>query len=324
MDSEYDGSLELIRSLGVGVLSNEEYADKTSREARKAETDLESLKQRSFRQISNCWTQFSIAQEEARQEHEKKMMAEMVAKELDMFRGEMEKKEKDEDARIRNLYSALMGGGTPASSQVDTQFDVHGNKFVSIDGSPLIIESPPVRFPAAPRTYEAPSHDAASTWEKNIDFMEGRRLWDDTIPSSSPSTWGNDWERLRSVIPAPNIGFEKNGGGEEETYGHSKKAPAKDGVGRSDLKMPELNPANNARGMSVTFSNVNLVGSHRQGAHSPSSKRSILKPSAIQNAEALNTVLNAGCVAKDAEFDEVERILRLNEQKLAKLTALHF
>lgn len=338
MDSDYDISLELVRSLGVGVLSNDEYAHKTSREARKAETDLEDLKQKSFRQISRCWTQFNIEQKEARQEHEEKMMAAMVERELAMFRGEMKKKEEEEDARIRNLYTALIGdardpaGTTPPPLFDEVHFDVQGSKFLApIDGAPPIIESPPIRFPPSAKTYEfSKPPEFHTTWDRNIDFVETRL---DSMPSSPSGRRRKEKERLRSVIPAPLTGEHGR-----EWEPERRKSPAKaarDGVDIGDLSMPEINPAHNARGTSAsTFSQLRRLHSSRLVAHSNAARMqgspqrsSILKPSARQNAEACVgacTNLNAGSVAKDAEFDEVERILKLNEKKLAKLTALHF
>jgi len=328
MDSDCDASLELIRSLGVGVLSNEEYANKTSREARKAETELEELKRKSFFQISNCWTQFNITQAEANAEKEKNMVADMVARELGMFRGEMKKKEEEEAERIKNLYSSLIEKGPTPPSPRCTYVDAHGSRCVSIpNGGPLIIESPPVTFPRGPRTYETATN-ITNTWDKNIDFVERRCI---TNPSSSPSRAKPCRERLRTVIPSE-IGFEEKRGvgfNDDEDISGYKKAPAKDAVDISDLRIPELNPAHNARGPSINFSDPHYMAPHKtRGAvpltSSPAKKcpsKSILKPSAIQNADAY---ADPGCVTKDAEFDEMERILKLNEQKLAKLTALHF
>lgn len=108
----------VLRRAGLSVLTSD-YEQKSKSDTDDAMKDLSAFQRQMQEQIAHSWSQYHIAAEQARAEQEKEAISALVTKELDRFRAEQQKKEEKEEERLRHLYRGIMGD--PADSQKDEE-----------------------------------------------------------------------------------------------------------------------------------------------------------------------------------------------------------
>lgn len=162
-----DGVPECVHRVGIGVLTNEEFEQRSIREVRKMQADLAEISKNARAQLSQCWGQYHVTAEEIRSKKEQELVSEMVTKELDVFKQELKRREETEDERLRHLYNSILQkdegarhGDAPRVQKVEQDTLFYGrhvnDSLITADGVVPIIQTE-VRFPADPRRYEPPT-----------------------------------------------------------------------------------------------------------------------------------------------------------------------
>ncbi len=104
-----DTRTSLLRRVGLSVIDNVDFAVKARDEAYDAEEWLRNFRLKANENVARCQGQWEVVAEKARAEEEQRLISEKVERELEAFRQEMLRKEKEEEERLRHVYIDIMG-----------------------------------------------------------------------------------------------------------------------------------------------------------------------------------------------------------------------
>jgi len=103
-----DGSA-LLRRMGLAVLtSNTDFEEHARMEAHNAESKLAEIRQKAVLQAAQCRGHLDILAKEARAEEERRLISDLVSRELQAFRKEQSEREAKEEDHIRTMYRAML------------------------------------------------------------------------------------------------------------------------------------------------------------------------------------------------------------------------
>lgn len=103
-----DGSA-LLRRMGLAVwTSNTDFEEHARMEAYNAERHLAEIRQKAVLQAAQCRGHLDILAKEARAEEERRLISDLVSRELQAFRKEQHDREAKEEDHIRTMYRAML------------------------------------------------------------------------------------------------------------------------------------------------------------------------------------------------------------------------
>jgi len=110
-----DPQRAVLKRVGLSVLENSDFWQRSREEVTDAERELQELKREARLRASRCDAQLDHLARECRAEEDRRLISEKVGKELAALRREMQEKEAAENERLRHLYRGIMGGEQPST-----------------------------------------------------------------------------------------------------------------------------------------------------------------------------------------------------------------
>lgn len=106
---------DVLKRVGLSVLSNTSYWQRSREEASDAEQQLAQLKREAQLRKARCEGQLENLARDAKEEQERRLISDKISKELASLRQELQKKDELEEERLRHLYRGILG---PAKGEV--------------------------------------------------------------------------------------------------------------------------------------------------------------------------------------------------------------
>ncbi len=105
LDSRYAHE-GVLKRVGLGPASNEEYEDRSTREVRRKMRDLDEIGRGIKEQLKNCWTEIRIVEHDVKKEEERNMVSNLITQEIAQFKEDWRLKMREEDeAKLRKKLS---------------------------------------------------------------------------------------------------------------------------------------------------------------------------------------------------------------------------
>mmetsp|Transcript_60517 Transcript_60517/g.122839 ORF Transcript_60517/g.122839 Transcript_60517/m.122839 type:complete len:215 (-) Transcript_60517:24-668(-) len=106
---------DVLKRVGLSVLSNTSYWQRSREEASDAEQQLAQLKREAQLRQARCEGQLENLARDAKEEQERRLISDKISKELASLRQELQRKDELEEERLRHLYRGILG---PAKGEV--------------------------------------------------------------------------------------------------------------------------------------------------------------------------------------------------------------
>eukprot|EP00435_Cladocopium_sp_Y103_P020617 s215_g5.t1 len=110
---------DVLKRVGLSVLSNTSYWQRSRKEASDAEQQLAQLRREAQLRQARCEGQLENLARDAKEEQERRLISDKISKELASLRQELQRKDEQEEERLRHLYRGILGpakGEAPLSS----------------------------------------------------------------------------------------------------------------------------------------------------------------------------------------------------------------
>jgi len=112
----------VLRRVGLAVLtSNTDFEERSRREAYDAERHLADIREKAALQAAQCRGHLDILAKEARAEEERRLISDLVGRELQAFRTEQRDREAREEDHIRQLYRSILEPQGPPGEAFSVQ-----------------------------------------------------------------------------------------------------------------------------------------------------------------------------------------------------------
>ncbi|CAK9061265.1 Alkyldihydroxyacetonephosphate synthase [Durusdinium trenchii] len=104
-----DDEGDVLKRVGLSVLSNTSYWTRSKEEASDAEQHLTQLRREAQLRQARCEGQLETLAREAKEEQERRLISDKISRELASLREELHRKDAQEEERLRHLYRGILG-----------------------------------------------------------------------------------------------------------------------------------------------------------------------------------------------------------------------
>eukprot|EP00933_Yihiella_yeosuensis_P040167 TRINITY_DN34399_c0_g1_i1.p1 TRINITY_DN34399_c0_g1~~TRINITY_DN34399_c0_g1_i1.p1 ORF type:complete len:328 (-),score=77.92 TRINITY_DN34399_c0_g1_i1:144-1127(-) len=100
---------QVLKRVGLSVLGNTQFAERSYEEADKAEQELAELRHELKLREARCHGMIDVLQRKQKEEKDRNFLTERIGQEVAAMREQMRRREQEEEERLRHLYRGMIG-----------------------------------------------------------------------------------------------------------------------------------------------------------------------------------------------------------------------